>query len=170
MGNDSSVAPKERVNIVYKSQTGDAQSEVELPLKILVAGDFTGRVDSTPLEDRKPVNIDKSNFTEVMAKQELSLELTVPDKLSEAEPGAAAGDLALSLKFQSLADFGPEGLVNQIPQLRQLLELRTALSALKHPLASVPAFRKKIQAMLADEGVRKQLTAELGLSADPEKK
>lgn len=163
--NDSSVAPKERVNIVYKSQIGDAQVEVELPLKVLVTGDFTGRTDSTPLEDRKPINVDKSNFNEVMAKQELAVDVNVPDKLSQAKDA----EMALSLKFQSLADFGPEGLVNQVPQLKQLLELRTALSALKHPLASVPAFRKRIQALLADPAARERLTSELKISNDTEK-
>jgi type VI secretion system protein ImpB len=163
--NDSSVAPKERVNIVYKSQVGDAQAEVELPLKVLVTGDFTGRQDNTPLEDRKPINVDKSNFNEVMAKQELAVDLNVPDKLS----GTKDAELAMSLKFQSLADFGPEGVVNQVPQLKQLLELRTALSALKHPLASVPAFRKRIQALLADPDARQRLTSELKISTDNEK-
>ena len=36
MATDGSVAPKERVNIVYRPATGDAQAEVELPLKLLV--------------------------------------------------------------------------------------------------------------------------------------
>jgi type VI secretion system protein ImpB len=163
--NDSSVAPKERVNIVYKSQIGDAQVEVELPLKMLVTGDFTGRTDSTPLEERKPINVDKSNFNEVMAKQDLAVDVTVVDKLSQAKDA----EMALSLKFESLADFGPEGLVDQVPQLKQLLELRTALTALKHPLASVPAFRKRIQSLLADPEARQRLTNELNISTDTEK-
>jgi len=166
MAGESSVAPKERVNIVYKSQTGDTQTEVELPFKILMMGDFTDRQDETPLEERKPINVDKSNFNEVMEKQDLQVAMTVPDKLSK-EKGA---ELAMALKFKNLSDFGPEGIVAQVPELKQLLELRTALSALKHPLASVPAFRKKIQALLGDASMREKLTAELGLTAEPEKK
>ena len=33
MAKEGTVAPKERVNIVYRPATGDAQEEVELPLK-----------------------------------------------------------------------------------------------------------------------------------------
>jgi type VI secretion system protein ImpB len=165
MAKETSVAPKERVNIVYKSQTGDAQEEVELPLKILMMGDYTGRADSTPLEDRKPINVDKSNFTEVMANQKLEVSIEVPDKLSN-EKGAT---LPVSMKFQSLADFGPEGVVNQVPQLKQLLELRAALNALKGPLSNIPAFRKKIQALLGDADGRQKLMAELGLSGEGKK-
>src|SRR5215813_8197951 len=161
MAKETSVAPKERVNIVYKSQVGDAQEEVELPLKMLMIGDYTGRPDSTPVEDRKPINVDKSNFNEVMEKQNLSLSVQVDDKLSN-EKGST---IALELKFKNLSDFAPEGVVNQVPQLKQLLELRAALTALKGPLGNVPAFRKKIQALLGDEGARKQLMTELGLGA-----
>ncbi len=50
MASEGSVAPKERVNIVYKTDTGGAQQEKELPLKMLVMGDFTQRADSTPVD------------------------------------------------------------------------------------------------------------------------
>lgn len=162
MSKESSVAPKERVNIVYKAATGDAQAEVELPLKMLVMGDYTGRADDTPLEERKPINVDKQNFSEVMAKQGLSVNLSVSDKLS-SEAGA---QMAVGLKFQALSDFAPEGVVQQVPELQKLLELRAALNALKGPLGNVPAFRKKIQGLLGDAENRQKLMQELGLSAD----
>lgn len=157
---DQTVAPKERVNIVYKSQVGDQQEEAELPLKILMVGDYTGRPDDTPLEDRKPINVDKDNFNEVMAKQNLEVAIQVPNKLSEEKDAM----LDLKLQFKKLDDFGPEGVVNQVPELRKLLELRAALTALKGPLGNIPAFRKKIQSMLGDDESRKQLMKELGLA------
>lgn len=158
-GKDSTVAPKERVNIVYKAQVGDAQEETELPLKILMVGDYTGRPDDTPLEDRKPVAINKENFDEVIAKQDLRADVCVPDKLS----GQKDGTLNLNLQFKKLDDFGPEGIVAQVPELRALLELRGALTALKGPLGNVPAFRKKIQSLLGDAETRKRLMKELGI-------
>ena len=45
MGKEGTVAPKERVNIVYRPATGDAKEEIELPLKLLVVGDFTLQPD-----------------------------------------------------------------------------------------------------------------------------
>jgi len=157
---DQTVAPKERVNIVYKSQVGDQQGEAELPLKILMVGDYTGKPDDTPLEDRKPINVDKDNFNEVMAKQNLEVAIQVPNKLSDEKDAM----LDLKLQFKKLDDFGPEGVVNQVPELRKLLELRAALTALKGPLGNIPAFRKKIQSMLGDDAARKQLMKELGLA------
>ena len=69
-------------------------------------------------------------------------------------------------KFDTLKDFEPEQVVNQVPELRKLLELRQALMALKGPLGNVPAFRKAIQGILDDEGAKSQLLAELGLDKD----
>ncbi|MFY0524006.1 type VI secretion system contractile sheath small subunit [Archangium gephyra] len=162
MSKESSVAPTERVNIVYKSATGNMQEQVELPLKMLMMGDFTGRQDDRPLEERAPINVDKTNFNEVMAQQDLKVNVSVADKLSN-EQGAT---LSMDLQFKTLADFAPESLVNQVPELRTLLELRSALTALKGPLGNVPAFRKKLQAMLADDEGRKRLIDELGLKID----
>ncbi|HZA51866.1 MAG TPA: type VI secretion system contractile sheath small subunit [Myxococcaceae bacterium] len=159
MAKEGTVAPKERVNIVYKSEVAGAQQDVELPLKMLMVGDYTGRKDDRVMEERAPINVDQRNFNEVMAKQELRLDISVEDKLT----GAPNSSLPVSLKFENLADFGPEGVVNQVPELRKLQELRAALTALKGPLGNVPAFRKKIQALLGEDATREKLMAELGL-------
>ena len=159
MSREGSVAPKERVNIVYKPATGNAQEEVELPLKIMMVGDYTLRPDDQAVENRKPINVDKDNFNQVLGEHKLELNLGVADKLSN-EPGA---EMAVNLKFKKLSDFTPEGVANQVPEMRKLLELRSALNALKGPLGNVPGFRKKIQGLLGDEDGRSKLMQELGL-------
>ena len=162
MGKEASVAPKERVNIVYKP-AGDAQEDVELPLRILMLGDFTGKADEdTPVEERKPINIDKDNFNDVLAEYNVGVDLSVPDTLS----GEEGAEMAVSLKFKSIKDFNPEGVVDQVPELKTLLDLRNALNALKGPLGNVPAFRKKIQKLLGDDASREKLMAELGVNND----
>lgn len=161
MGKDATVAPKERVNILYKTEIGGAQEEVELPLNILVMGEYNPNVpeDEKSLEDRKTVSIDKDNFNDVLEKQNLGLTASVPDKLS----GEKDASLTVHIKFKNLSDFGPEAIVKQVPELKKLLELRSALTALKSPLGNVPAFRKKLQSLLGDEGNRAKLMAELGI-------
>jgi type VI secretion system protein ImpB len=158
---EGSVAPRERVNIVYKSALGDAQEEVELPLKLLMLGDYTGRADSTPLEDRKPINIDKDNFNDVMRSQAIGVQIQVANRLAEKE----GEEMAVALKFETLKGFEPESIVNQIPELKKLLELRQALTALKGPLGNVPEFRKKIQSLVSDKDARERLLKELGSKA-----
>jgi type VI secretion system protein ImpB len=156
---EGSVAPKERVNIVYRPATGDAQQEIELPLKLMMLGDYTLRQEDTPLEDRKKINIDKDNFNEVMRNQNLQLSFSVANRLS----GQEGDEMTVNLVIEALRDFEPENVVRQVPELKQLLELRQALSALKGPLGNVPAFRRRIQALLADDSAREKLFKELKL-------
>lgn len=162
MAKDGSIAPKERVNIVYKPATGDVQEDVELPLKFMVLGDFTGKEDTRTLEDRAPVSVDKDNFNDVMKGQGLSLDLVVPNKLGD-DPEA---QMKVNLKFEKISDFGPDALVNQVPELARLIELREALKALKGPLSNTPNFRKKIQELVSDENARAAILKDLGLEEE----
>lgn len=161
---EGSVAPKERVNITYKPAIGDAKEEVELPLKLLLLGDYTMRSDPRPLEDRKPINVDKDNFSKVMAEQKLALNFNVKNALSENPDD----ELTVGLKFRRLSDMEPEAVANQVPELKKLLELRAALTALKGPLGNEKAFRNKIQQILADPAARNKLIGELGLTKEGE--
>jgi type VI secretion system protein ImpB len=159
MAKEGSVAPKERVNIVYKPATGDAKEEVELPLKVLVMGDFTLRDDETPVENRKTINVDKDNMDDVLKAQNVRLTTNVKSSLSD-DPDA---QLTVDLDFQSMKDFDPDAIVQKVPELKKLIDLRDALKALKGPLGNVPKFRKKIQELVQDEGTRARLLKELGI-------
>ncbi|AJE02300.1 type VI secretion system contractile sheath small subunit [Geobacter pickeringii] len=161
MSKEASVAPKERVNIVYRPADGDGREDVELPLKMLVMGDFTGSPDGRPVEKREPVAVDRENFNEVMKAQGISLNIAVPNRLS----GTADDELPVNLMVESLKDFGPEAIVEQVPEMKRLLELREALRALKGPLSNVPDFRKKIQELITDDAARAKLLAEIGIEA-----
>ncbi len=161
MAKEGSVAPRERVNIVYRPAT-NMNEEVELPFKLLVMGDFTGRPDDTPLDERKRISVDKDNFNEVLAAQNVSVTASVKDRLS---PTAQEGDqLTVNLQFKTLKDFQPEQVVQQVPELRALLDVRDALVALKGPLGNVKAFREKLREVLGDDAAREKLMKELNLT------
>ncbi len=159
MSKEASVAPKERVNIVYKPATGDAKEEVELPLKMMVMGDFTGQESEEPLENRKAINVDKDNFDEVLAGMKVKLDTVVKNELSD-DPDA---EMSLSLEFKSIKDFDPDAIVEKVPELKKLKELRDALKAVKGPLGNIPEFRKKITELVKDKDKRDRLFKELGI-------
>jgi type VI secretion system protein ImpB len=158
MGQEGTVAPKERVNIVYKPATG-VQEEKELPLKMVMLGDYTMRPDDTPLEERKPINIDKDNFNDVMKAMNLKVSFGAKNVLAKEE----GAEVPVTLQFKHVNDFGPEAVVQQVPELNKLLQLRNALLALKGPLGNVPGFRKKIMDIMADDAARDKLLKELGV-------
>ena len=112
---DGSVAPKERINITFKPAIGGVQEEVELPLKLLVLGDFSQREDPRKLEDRKPIGIDKNTLDEVLAKQALSLTLSVPNRLQE-EGGIE--ELSVEVRINAMKDFNPATWLNKYPNCK----------------------------------------------------
>lgn len=166
MAKEQSVAPKERINIVYKPATNAAE-DVELPLKMLMMGDYTGQHDPRALEDRKPINIDKENFNEVLAAQNIVMNLQVPNCLKDENK---SDDLNVKLAIHSIRDFEPDAIVEQVPELAQLMKVREALVALKGPLGNVPSFRKKLQGVIQNQESLNKLYAELGVQSEAEDK
>lgn len=146
MAKEGSIAPEERINIIYKSvKEGEVQGE--LPLNILVLGDFKGRKDETLLEDRELMQISsKEDFRRELGAQQIGIKLSVPDRLT----GDPDSQLNVDLKFKSMADFGPEGLLKQIPALLELKRMRDALSGLKGPLENQPSFRRLLNDLVSD--------------------
>ena len=165
MAEQGSVAPKERVNIVYKSSVGDKTEEVELPLKLMILGDFTGRPNDDVLEELEPKAVNKDNFDDVMRSYDLKMTVNVPNRLEDTE----GEDIPVTLSFGGMKDFSPDRISHQVPELNKMLELRRALQALKGPLGNVPAFRKTIQNILGDESNREKLMGELGLGSSEDK-
>jgi type VI secretion system protein ImpB len=157
MAKDGSVGPRSRINIKYTAAIGDAQKEIELPLRMLVMGDFTGRQDGTPLADRKAIGVNKDNFGEVMSQQKLGAKVAVKDKLT----GDPDSQIAVDLKFDSLKDFTPGQVAHQVPELAKLMQVREALMALKNDLNKAD-FRKKLEQLVTDPELRSKLEGMLG--------
>jgi len=157
---DGAVAPQERVNISYKTDNNGVAEDVELPLRMLVTGDFTGRPDSTPLEERQPISLDKNNFDDVLRNQHVQIDMQVDNVVS----GKAGDKLHAKLNIDSLKDFEPDAIARKVPELAELLELREALTELKGPLSQNAEFRRKLQKLLDEESSeRSSLLDEIGL-------
>jgi len=155
MSKQSSPA-RDRVSILYKDQ--ESSQERELPLKILVLGDFTGCEDERPLDERKPVKVDNRSLGAVMAEQGLRLRFNCPSKLSDDPQDS----LPLNLEFGSFSDFGPEWIAHQVPELRTLVDTRRALTEIKEWIGISPSLVHRLRSALATPENRKQLRRELG--------
>ena len=156
MAKQQSKAPKERINITYRPAT-NSKEQKELPFRMAMLGDFTLKPDDTPLEDRKMIRVDKDNFSDVMKSQNLEVAVNVKNKLT----GNDDDEMGAKLNFATLADFSPEQIARQVPELNQLLETREALNALKAPLANKRDFQKKVMEIVKDEETRAKLLAVL---------
>ena len=109
--------PKARINLKLDLHTGGASKKMELPLKLLVAGDFSNGQESAQISEREKVNITKNNFDSVLSEYSPKLNLTVKNTLSDD-----GGEENVQLTFQSMKDFTPEQVAAQIYVLDLLVE------------------------------------------------
>lgn len=152
-----SESPKERINVTYKPATGDVTEDIEIPYKMTILGEYNPNQEKIPVEDKKAIRIDKNNFNDVLKAQNLSVNFNVDNKLVEEDNSS----LNIDLKINSIKDFSPENIVENIPELKVLMQLRQSLMALKGPLGNVPAFRKAIEEAISNKEERDQLMSEL---------
>lgn len=148
--------PPSRINIKLDLHTGGAQRKVELPLKLLVTGDYSNGQDQRPLAEREKVNIDKNNFDSVLSDFNPKVDIAVKNTLSPE-----SGDLNVSLDFKSMNDFHPEQIARNVPELRALMAMRNLLRDLKSNLLDDISFRRELENILKDEHLSSELRAEL---------
>lgn len=155
--------PKARVNIKLDLHTGGAQKKVELPLKLMVMGDYSNGKESRPLSERSKVNINKNNVDSVLADFSPGLKLAVENTLVGDN-----SDTSVELSFQSMKDFEPEQIARQIPELRALLAMRNLLRDLKSNLLDNATFRQELERILKDDALSNELRTELAALAPQE--
>jgi type VI secretion system protein ImpB len=153
---------KPRIHIKYDVETESGAVQKELPFVVGVMGDFSGNnpdKDITPLEERKFIKIDPDNFDEVMRKVEPGVEIRTKNTLTEKDE-----ELAVSLKFNSISDFEPAQIVNQVPALKELKTARDQLRDLLSKTDRSDKLEKLLESVLNDNEKIQALAKELGLN------
>ncbi len=89
----------------------------EPPFHILVIGDWSGNGERLPLEERQPVEIDRDNFDETIARFGAHVDLDFED------------GTVLPLNFAELDDFHPDAIFRELPIFSELRDLRKRLKA-----------------------------------------
>jgi type VI secretion system protein ImpB len=148
-----------RVQITYDVEVGNAIEMKELPFVMGVLGDLTGHPEQplAALKDRKFVEINPDNFDSVLKGMQPHLKFKVDNKLSDK-----AGQIGVDLKFESLEDFSPAKVAEQVGPIKELLDLRTRLSNLRGSLQGNDQLDQALfDAVSNTEGLNK-LKAEMG--------
>ncbi len=88
----------------------------EPPFHILALGDWSGDGEKRDPADRRPIEIDRDNFDEVIGRLKTRAVLDFAD------------GSALSLDFASLDDFHPDEIVRRVPLFDELRDLRRRIN------------------------------------------
>src|SRR4051794_7928013 len=152
-----------RVHITYDVQVGDAIEKRDLPFVVGVLADLSGMPEKPlpPVAKRKFVSIDRDNVNDVMKKIGPRLAFKVPNRLNEDDT-----KLNVELRFESMDDFEPAKVAQQITPLRKLLELRNSLANLRSSLIGNEKLDGLLQDMIQNQELLMQAGAEAGIRAN----
>jgi type VI secretion system protein ImpB len=155
-----------RVQITYDVQVGDAIEKRDLPFVVGVLADLAGMPEKPlpPIAKRKFVSIDRDNVNDVMKKIGPRLAFKVPNRLSEDDM-----KLNVELRFESMDDFQPAKIAEQITPLRKLLELRNSLANLRSSLIGNEKLDQLLQEMIQDQEMLRLAGSEAGVRVTEEK-
>jgi type VI secretion system protein ImpB len=156
---------KPRVHITYEVETEGAVAQKELPFVMGVMGEFTGNASAPQkaLKDRKFVQIDRDNFNDVMSRLGPAMNAKVENTLT------GEGEIAVNLKFNSMDDFDPAKIVEQIEPLKKLLETRNKLKDLLTKADNSENLQDLLEQILQNEADVKKLASDLGVSGEQSK-
>lgn len=158
---------KPRVHITYDLETNGAVVEKEIPFVMGVMGDYSGdnTEDKKALKDRKFSQIDRDNFNDLMSNINPQLNLKVDNTLE-----SDGSEMGVNLNFNSMEDFEPHKLVNQIEPLKKLMETRNKLRDLLTKADRSEELESVLEDVLSNTDALAALSGELGVEDDGDKK
>ena len=113
--------PPPRVNITYDLEIGGAFIVKELPYVFGVLADLSGNSKKSSLKSRKFVEIDGTNFDEVMQAIAPTLSFSVNNKFAKTM-------LNVKLAFSSIDDFSPLSIIEQTSILKNANNMIASLN------------------------------------------
>ena len=155
--------PKARVNITLDVETGGARKKLELPLKMLALGDFSGGKTKGRVADRERININKENLEQVLKDFSPETKFSVDNAIKND-----GSEIGINLKFDNFKAFTPEQVAKQVPELDNLLAMRNLLKDLKSNLLDNGQFRRELERIIKNQPELEGLKAELDKLAPKE--
>jgi len=152
--------PKSRLTLRYKTEVNGAPEDVNLPMRMLVMGDFsqgTSADRKVDLEERKLRTLDGKNTNGVMKDMKMSIDMSVANKV---DPDSAE-ELEIKLAINSLKSFSPDEIAKNVPKLKGLLLLKKLLLEVESNVANAKDFRKILGDLYQNEEQWKKLQEQL---------
>ncbi|MCC7268987.1 MAG: type VI secretion system contractile sheath small subunit [Caulobacteraceae bacterium] len=144
-----------RVHIEYEVETFGSRQKVELPFVMGVMSDLSGKsnVEKKSLDKRDFVEFDMDNFEQKMEAIAPRAAFVVENTLT------GEGKLGVDLTFNSLDDFSPGRVAQNVPALKKLLEARQELNDLLAYMDGKDGAQDLIDKVLKDPDLMKALAA-----------
>ena len=152
---------KPRVHIQYEVETDHSTIKKELPFVVGVIGHFSGDSNETskPFKDKNFVQIDKDNFNHVMKSLQPTLNFRVNNVIANNQT-----EIPVSLKFNRMEDFEPVQIINQIPILKKIFDIRNKLRDLAIKIDCSIELETILEKIVQNKNDLERLAQELGIT------
>jgi len=147
-----------RVHVTYEVETGGAIELKELPFVVGILADLAGKplVPLLSFKNRKFAEIDRDNFSDIMASLAPRVAFMVPNHISKDTP-----DFGVDLTFKSMDDFNPLSVVKNLPKLAKMFESRSKLNDLLAKLEGNEDLERMLMDLMANKTLRDTVKAQL---------
>ncbi|MBQ8651380.1 MAG: type VI secretion system contractile sheath small subunit [Alphaproteobacteria bacterium] len=149
---------KPRVHITYDVEIGNAIEKKELPFVVGVLADLSGNPENPlpKMKNRKFVEIDRDNFSDVFGIIGPRLVLRVPNRISDENP-----EISIELRFSKFEDFEPQNLAKNVPNLAALYNKRVNLKNLISKMDGNDSLESILTQIMKNRSNLEKLKAEL---------
>jgi type VI secretion system protein ImpB len=156
---------KPRVHITYEVETEGAMVVKDLPFIVGVMGDFSGNPTKKlePFKKRGFIQIDRDNFNDVMKRMSPGVNMRVENTMT-----GDGSEMPVQLAFNSVEDFEPTNVAQQVEPLKKLLETRNNLRDLIAKIDRSDKLEEVLDQVLKNKDDLAKLAGELGVEGSGE--
>ena len=155
---------KPRVHITYDVEENGVPAKKEIPFVVGVMGDYSGNNPAQKpksMKDQKFISVDSENFDDVLKKMTPGVKFKVKNTIKDDD-----SELPVELNFESMEDFEPAAIVDQVEPLRKLLEARNKLRDILAKSDTSEELEAQLEEILQNTENLNKLADELGIKKE----
>tara|TARA_R110001592_G_scaffold145353_7_gene368962 strand:- start:910 stop:1410 length:501 start_codon:yes stop_codon:yes gene_type:complete len=143
-----------RVQIEYDVELYGAEKKISLPFVMGVMADLSGKPaeELAPISDRELVEVDSENFNSRLKAMKPRVAFQVPNTLT------GEGNLSVDMTFESMDDFSPGKVAENVEELNELLTARRELSDLLSYMDGKSGAEQLLGKVLGDKAALESLS------------
>ncbi|WP_185236184.1 type VI secretion system contractile sheath small subunit [Teredinibacter franksiae] len=132
--------PKSRLTLRYRTEINGEPEDIELPLRILIAGGFSGKnTTKKSFDERKILSFDGKNLNSIMEKMKIRL------KVSDSE------DKIHTIPIHNVDSFLPNHVIKSIKTMDDMVKSKNLLNSLLSSINNSSKFRNALTQLLEDK-------------------
>lgn len=152
--------PKSRLTLRYKTEVNGQPEDVSLPLRLLVANDFSlgsSKDRKVDLDERRIRSMNGKNTDSVMKDMGIKVNFAVPNKIDPDK----AEDMQVDIPIDSIQAFSPDQVAKHVPKVKSLLMLKELMEEVISNVDNRKDFRKLLGELMSNEEALAKMMEEL---------